>query len=484
MTKINTLKDYLANVADAIRIKGNTNEKIKASEFDNAIMSLAIGGGASSEFTPEYISWNNQGALIGNTLSLSGLNTSKITNMNHMFNGCENLTSLDVSNFNTNNVKDMASMFAYCCNLTSLDVSDFNTSQVNNMGYMFFNCHNLTSLDLSDFDMNNVKYASYMFSNCYNLVSINKAFLQAGTLVGMFQNCRNLTGSLEISANNLSYLNNAFSWCNNLTSIKFITNNDTEIIEGSYEAFYLCTNLTSIDFGAVDLVFNKPSYTFYSCSNLKKIVANSISVYNSTTFLRGAGNCWDEVPNFSTVYSATGSAREVFPDTFSLNIETINVFNGSSLFSGRYLQSINIGSLITRNNSSNIFSCGNLTTINFGVGDNTNVFFSGNGDKMFTNCYHLTTVNFGNNYANGAFLTNNWGFYNCVNLTTIIGGVKDLSVSHVNLPKSLTEESVMNIVEGLANVSVNEVHIIHYGNRSEMSQENLAIATNKGWTWS
>ena len=57
------------------------------------------------------------------------LDTSNVTNMGGMFNGCKSLTSLDVSGFNTSNVTNMGDMFDGCKSLTNLDVSGFNTSK-------------------------------------------------------------------------------------------------------------------------------------------------------------------------------------------------------------------------------------------------------------------------------------------------------------------------------------------------------------------
>ena len=83
-----------------------------------------------------------------NLQSITGieyLNTSSMTTMHWMFQGCKILTSLDVSGFNTDNVNNMDGMFAYCP-FTTIDVSNFNTSKVNNMSFMFSYCSNLTTI--------------------------------------------------------------------------------------------------------------------------------------------------------------------------------------------------------------------------------------------------------------------------------------------------------------------------------------------------
>lgn len=80
--------------------------------------------------------------------SFKGSNTSNITNMGKMFQGCSRLTSLDLSNFNTSNVTNMTRMFDRCSNLTSLDVSNFNTSNVTDMTDMLGACGNLKTITM------------------------------------------------------------------------------------------------------------------------------------------------------------------------------------------------------------------------------------------------------------------------------------------------------------------------------------------------
>ena len=104
--------------------------------------------------------------------SIEGLeyfDTSQVTTMSSMFNGCRSLTSLDLSNFNTSKVTDMSGMFSNCSSLVSLDLSNFNTSQVTNMSYMFSSCSSLTSLDLSSFNTSQVTTMQSMFAECSTL---------------------------------------------------------------------------------------------------------------------------------------------------------------------------------------------------------------------------------------------------------------------------------------------------------------------------
>jgi len=171
-------------------------------------------------------------------VSISGmenLNTSKVTDMNHMFYYCSSLTSLDVSHFNTSKVTDMRYMFNGCTALTTLDVSSFNTSNVTNMHSMFDGCTSLTSLDLSHFDTSKVTDMGFMFCDCSSLTSLNVSNFNTSKVTDMrymFCNCSKIT-SLDVShfdtskVTNMSYM---FYYCSKLTSLdtsKFVINAGT-----------------------------------------------------------------------------------------------------------------------------------------------------------------------------------------------------------------------------------------------------------------
>ena len=132
------------------------------------------------------------------SIDLSNVDTSGMTNTAMMFKNCSLLTSIDLSGVDTSGVTDMQYMFDSCGSLTAIDLSGFNTSQVTNMSRMFDNCKKLTSLDLSSFDTSSVTDMSYMFRFCEELTTIrvgdswttesvtasNEMFLQCAALRG------------------------------------------------------------------------------------------------------------------------------------------------------------------------------------------------------------------------------------------------------------------------------------------------------------
>ena len=100
------------------------------------------------------------------------LNTSNITSMNSMFNGCSSPTSLNLSSWDTSNVTDMNFMFCSCLSLTSLNLSSWDTSNVSSMYWMFYNCLSLTSLDLTGWDTSSVTDTKQMFFSVPSTCSI------------------------------------------------------------------------------------------------------------------------------------------------------------------------------------------------------------------------------------------------------------------------------------------------------------------------
>lgn len=77
--------------------------------------------------------------------------TSKITNMDYMFNDCSNIRKLNLSKFNTSNVYTMCMMFNNCVFLTNLDLSSFDVHNVKYMTHMFSRCARLKELNLNNF---------------------------------------------------------------------------------------------------------------------------------------------------------------------------------------------------------------------------------------------------------------------------------------------------------------------------------------------
>ena len=179
----------------------------------------------------------------------ANFNTSKVTTMRNMFNGCSKLTALDLRNFNTSNVTKMNNMFFGCSALKTLNISNFNTSKVTAMDGMFFNCSLLTGLELSKFNTSNVTTMNHMFHNCSSLTALNLTGFDTSNVIvmtGMFYNCSKLT-SLDLSKFNtlkVIYMSQMFYGCSSLKTLNLSGFNTSNVTNMSY-MFYDCSKLTT-----------------------------------------------------------------------------------------------------------------------------------------------------------------------------------------------------------------------------------------------
>ena len=127
--------------------------------------------------------------------AIENLNTSAVTDMESMFNGCSTLTTLDVSNFDTSNVVYTGGMFAGCSGLTTLDLSSFDTANVSDANNMFVDCTGLQSIDLSSFDTSSIGNMTEMFENCTSLKTLDLSSFDTTSLYeadAMFNGCTSL----------------------------------------------------------------------------------------------------------------------------------------------------------------------------------------------------------------------------------------------------------------------------------------------------
>ena len=245
------------------------------------------------------------------TLDLSPLDTQNVKNMLEMFSGCRALTTLDLSSFDTHNVTDMKEIFMYCWHLAALDLSSFDTQKVTYMTRMFSDCNGLTTLDLSPLDTQNVKNMLEMFSDCSGLTALDLSPLdtqKVTDMTRMFYNCSGLT-ALDLSSfdtQKVTDMGAMFSGCRGLTTLDLSPIDTQNVVNMSY-TFSGCSSLTSLDLSPFDTQNVTNMYgMFYDCSGL-------------TTVTTG--------PNFKFVgtdYYLSGTWQNTAGETFNGNSGTAN----------------------------------------------------------------------------------------------------------------------------------------------------------------
>lgn len=200
-------KDTLSNPDKGSAWKKNYGSKIKFVGFSEKVYAPIYSGYLFSdrnrftpglEFKPVFIDTSkintskvtNMDAMFQNatgltTLDVSGWDVSKVISMYSMFGGASGLTTLDVSKWDTSNVKYMATMFDGASGLTTLDVSRWNTGSVVSMNEMFRNARRITTLDVSDWNTSNVMYMRGMFQNAVGLTTLNIGKWNTGNVKDM-----------------------------------------------------------------------------------------------------------------------------------------------------------------------------------------------------------------------------------------------------------------------------------------------------------
>jgi surface protein len=155
-------------------------------------------------------------------LKISNINTNKLQSASYMFNNCISLVNLDIKNFQFINAQIISGMFYNCKSLKNLQISDFSSSQsISQIDNLFNGCANLTSLDLSKLFTLFVSNFSGIFNGCTSLseLKINFNTESASTMENLFANCLSLK-SLDITSfntQNCQIFDNIFLNDENLT---------------------------------------------------------------------------------------------------------------------------------------------------------------------------------------------------------------------------------------------------------------------------
>lgn len=248
------------------------------SSFSSEINSVRIEPGVAVKGS---VSGLFAGLSVAESMDLSGLDTSGVTDMSRMFFGCTLLQAVDLSSFDTSSVTNMSSMFDGCESLGALDLSSFDTSKVENMSQMFQNCSSLASLDLSSFDTSSVAGSDGTYS--YD------------GMCGMFQGCSSLI-KLDLSSFNTSKVRNMlymFWNCERLKSVN-LSSFDTKNVACFESMFSGCSALESLDlsnFNTSHAVGSALSRMFQGCSSLKSLDVSSFDTSRITDFSSMFSGC-------------------------------------------------------------------------------------------------------------------------------------------------------------------------------------------------
>lgn len=273
MSKDNNLKDFLTDIADAIRKKKETTDLINPQDFSSEIKSLsksiwtghvdveglkAIGWDDEdiAYFQEHGVNWNEEDdeyyKVSDDNKALYGVLTAD--NIQEYKDRIVWLPKIDVYG------KKCSYLFQGCIYMKGIPFLDISKSA--DIRFMFDNCCSLSTIPYLDFS--NTTFTNTTFKTCHSLMYVPPIIsANNGNITNVFNGCSSLKSAefyLKESAWQSGY---SFQGCRNLVSLKINIKMQT-----SQTLFYECVNMVQFP----DVRANKASVnTFYKCYNLRKI---------------------------------------------------------------------------------------------------------------------------------------------------------------------------------------------------------------------
>ena len=233
--KLNKILETKEAIRTAINNKGGTLTTTDTfASYPSAIDSLPSGGGNTLKTlldatkSTRYLFLKYSGTSVSDLISFS--DTSNVTDMENMFQECNNLTT--ISQLDTSKVTSMKSMFYRCSNLTTIPQLD--TNLVTKIDNMFNNCSKLTTIP--QLDTSNVKSMMGIFYNCYKLATIDITHMNINASYksdSFAYNCYSLTKLVIRNMPTIPKLEtNAFGNCYHFTGTTDSTYNPQGLKDG------------------------------------------------------------------------------------------------------------------------------------------------------------------------------------------------------------------------------------------------------------
>lgn len=285
------------------------------------------------------------------------------------------------------------------------------------------------------------------FSDCTNLKYVPRIIIPQKSANGLFRGCGKLN-ICECILSGYTDISSAFHACKSLSSVPNMkywkTNTDTPFSVGML--FYMCESLTNLDFcDGVDIsMWSDINFIFGSCTAL--------------TNIDGLSN-WDtsRVTNFNYAFSSCAGLT---------NIDALRNWSFESA-----------------NSITSMFSsCGKLTRVD--AMSNWDLSHVKIVSDVFSNCSALESVPL-LDFSSVTTISSFFGYGNLTKLTDL-GGFTGLKVNFDGLQRcpNLTVQSLLNVFNTIADVNGLGTRTLTLGstNLNKLTDDQKAIAINKGWT--
>lgn len=270
--------------------------------------------------------------ITANTLDISDLNTSNVSNFQSAFGSISSLSELDLTNLDTSNATTFMNMFTdfggYDNPTNLIGFTNLNFSKVTSMFNMFGNSNilfdNSTTFDLSNKDLSSVNNIHYLFRNNKSIEHINLS--NCGMTIKnnfnyTFSGCEVLK-SVDLSGNTLE-----------VTSFDRVFESDTMLESvilpsGTFSNTYItelcsgCSSLKTFDMSNVSGQNLKNIIRAFSgCTSLELLDIRQLSLSSITSF----DSAFDGVPNNCLIIVKDTESKNWLTSKFTnlTNVKTV-----------------------------------------------------------------------------------------------------------------------------------------------------------------
>jgi surface protein len=243
-------------------------------------------------------------------------------------------------------------------------------------------------------------------------------------------------------------LDSLLGFCKNLTNMNYM--------------FHNCGNVTSIDVSNWDTSnVTNMAYAFYNCSNLENL---NVSNFNT-----------DKVTAINDMFYTCRKLKNL--DLKKWNVSNVKSL-GNTFMNCNALETLDVSTWNTSNvtSISNTFSgCSKLVNLNIGNFDLSKVT---NGYGAFSSMSSLVNLTFGTNYGKGFTAKSNNSFSYTLTFTNCT------KLTHDSLMSIINNLYDLNLTYNVAGGGTLYTQKLELGstNLAKLTAEEIAIATNKGWT--
>ncbi|EEX47843.1 BspA family leucine-rich repeat surface protein [Jonquetella anthropi] len=202
------------------------------------------------------------------SIYLGDIDTSNITDMNHLFHKSTRRDFSGIEKWDTSNVTNMSGMFFECEKFNQ--PVPFDTSKVTHMSWMFFGCHEFNQP--LEFDTSNVENMHVMFAYCHKFNQPLEFDTSKVKDMGMmFFECEKFNQPVPFDTSNVKNMLGMFEGCKEFNQpLKF----DTSNVTGRREMFIGCHNLplatqAKVELGISDVTRGEPGIALKDAKVLK-----------------------------------------------------------------------------------------------------------------------------------------------------------------------------------------------------------------------